>query len=101
MEKQRYLCGGQLTLADWCLFTTLFRFDLAYYGLFKCNIQRLVDFPNLWDYCRDLYQYSDVRSVCSTNHIKRLYYAGLSELNPNRVVPQGPSIDFDLPVNSR
>jgi glutathionyl-hydroquinone reductase len=99
LEKQRYLCGGQLTLADWCLFTTLFRFDLAYYGLFKCNVQRLVDFPNLWDYCRDLYQYSDVRSVCSTNHIKRLYYAGLPELNPNRVVPQGPSINFDLPVN--
>lgn len=99
LEKQRYLCGSQLTLADWCLFTTLFRFDLAYYGLFKCNVQRLVDFPNLWDYCRDLYQYSDVRSVCSTNHIKRLYYAGLPELNPNRVVPQGPSIDFDLPVN--
>jgi glutathionyl-hydroquinone reductase len=99
LEKQRYLCGGQLTLADWCLFTTLFRFDLAYYGLFKCNVQRLVDFPNLWDYCRDLYQHSDVRSVCSTNHIKRLYYAGLPELNPNQVVPQGPSIDFDLPVN--
>jgi glutathionyl-hydroquinone reductase len=97
LGRQRYLCGDRITLADWCLFTTLFRFDLAYHGLFKCNIKRLVDFPNLWGYCRELYQYDGVRSVCSADHVKQLYYAGLPELNPNRIVPLGPEIDFDLP----
>lgn len=56
LGQQCYLCGVQITLADWCMFTTLFRFDLAYYGLFKCNLKRLVDYPNLWNYFRDLYQ---------------------------------------------
>jgi glutathionyl-hydroquinone reductase len=94
LSKQRYLCGDELTLADWCLFTTLFRFDSAYYGLFKCNLKRLIDFTHLWDYCRDLYQYPGVRSVCDIKHVKRLYYAGLPELNPTRIVPIGPVIDF-------
>jgi glutathionyl-hydroquinone reductase len=96
LGQQNYLCGNQLTLADWCLFTTLFRFDLAYYGLFKCNIRRLVDYPNLWNYCRGLYQYPGVAEVCSVDHVKRLYYAGLPELNPTGIVPQGPDIDFGL-----
>lgn len=94
LGQQRYLCGTQITLADWCLFTTLFRFDLAYYGLFKCNVRRLVDFPNLWNYCRDLYQYADAKSVCSIDHVKQLYYAGIPELNPSRIVPRGPAINF-------
>lgn len=97
LANQRYLCGNQLTLADWCLFTTLFRFDLAYYGLFKCNIKRLVDFPHLWNYCRELYQYTNVRSVCRTDHVQQLYYAGLPELNPTGIVPAGPAIDFENP----
>lgn len=94
LSQQRYLCGDELTLADWCLFPTLFRFDSAYYGLFKCNLQRLVDFPHLWDYCRALYQYPGVPSVCDIDHVKRLYYAGLPELNPTRIVPIGPRVDF-------
>lgn len=94
LGESRFLCGDAITLADWCLFTTLFRFDLAYYGLFKCNIKQLRDFPNLWDYCRDLYQQPDVSEVCSVDHVKRIYYAGLPELNPSRIVPQGPGIDF-------
>jgi putative glutathione S-transferase len=94
LGQQRYLCGTQITLADWCLFTTLFRFDLAYYGLFKCNVKRLVDFPNLWNYCRELYQYGEAQSVCSIDHVKHLYYAGLPELNPSRIVPTGPAIAF-------
>jgi glutathionyl-hydroquinone reductase len=94
LGQQHYLCGDRLTLADWCLFTTLFRFDLAYYGLFKCNIRRLVDYPNLWNYCRRLYQYPGVQEVCSVDHVKRLYYAGLPELNPTGIVPHGPDIDF-------
>ncbi|MBW4555044.1 MAG: glutathione S-transferase family protein [Trichormus sp. ATA11-4-KO1] len=97
LGKQRYLCGEQITLADWCLFTTLFRFDLAYYGLFKCNLKRLVDYPNLYKYCRELYQYGDAKEMCNVEHIKQLYYAGLPELNPNGIVPKGPVIDFDLP----
>jgi glutathionyl-hydroquinone reductase len=99
LSNQRYLCGDEITLADWCLFTTLFRFDLAYYGLFKCNLKRLTDFPNLWNYCRDLYQYPDVENVCSADHVKRLYYAGLPELNPTAIVPLGPEINFGLPHN--
>jgi glutathionyl-hydroquinone reductase len=97
LSKQPYLCGDEVTLADWCLFTTLFRFDLAYYGLFKCNLKRLIDFPNLWSYCRDLYRYPSVESVSNIDHVKRLYYAGLPELNPARIVPIGPEIDFKLP----
>ena len=94
LSESRYLCGDLITLADWCLFTTLFRFDSAYYGLFKCNLKRLVDYPALWAYCRDLYQQPGVDEVCDLNHVKRLYYAGLPELNPSGVVPVGPNIDF-------
>jgi glutathionyl-hydroquinone reductase len=97
LSDRRYLCGDEITLADWCLFTTLFRFDLAYYGLFKCNLKRLTDFPYLWNYCRDLYQYPGVEDVCSADHVKRLYYAGLPELNPTGIVPIGPEINFGLP----
>jgi glutathionyl-hydroquinone reductase len=99
LGQQAYLCGDRITIADWCLFTTLFRFDLAYYGLFKCNLKRLVDFPNLWNYCRKLYQYGDARSVCNAEHIKQLYYAGLPELNPSRIVPIGPDLNFDLAID--
>jgi glutathionyl-hydroquinone reductase len=99
LGNQSYLCGERITIADWCLFTTLFRFDLAYYGLFKCNLKRLVDFPNLWRYCRELYQYPGVRSVCSIEHVKQLYYAGLPELNPSRIIPIGPNLNFDLPID--
>ncbi|MCU0570908.1 MAG: glutathione S-transferase family protein [Oculatellaceae cyanobacterium Prado106] len=94
LSKEPYLCHHQITLADWCLFTTLFRFDLAYYGLFKCNLKRIVDFPNLWDYCRRLYQHPGIASICSIDHVKRLYYAGIPELNPNRIVPLGSQIEF-------
>jgi glutathionyl-hydroquinone reductase len=100
LGKQAYLCGDRITIADWCLFTTLFRFDLAYYGLFKCNLKRLIDFANLWNYCRRLYQYGDARSVCNIDHVKQLYYAGLPELNPSRIVPIGPQLDFDLAIDT-
>ena len=96
LDRQRYLCGDIITLADWCLFTTLFRFDLAYHGLFKCNLKRLVDYPNLWNYSRDLYQQTGVSDVCRYDHVQQLYYAGLPEINPSRIVPIGPEIDFEL-----
>lgn len=100
LGKQPYLCGDRITIADWCLFTALFRFDLAYYGLFKCNLKRLIDFPNLWNYCRKLYQYPDVRLICSIEHVKQLYYAGLPELNPSRIIPIGPDLNLDLPIDN-
>ncbi|APB34773.1 Putative glutathione S-transferase [Gloeomargarita lithophora Alchichica-D10] len=96
LAQQPYLCGHEITLVDWCLFTTLFRFDLAYHGLFKCNIKRLVDYPNLWRYLRVLYQQPGVKEVCSPDHVKRLYYAGLLELNPNQIIPIGPVLDYSL-----
>lgn len=97
LGQQRYLCGDRITLADWCLFTTLFRFDLAYHGIFKCNIRRLVDYPNLWNYCRELYQQPGVRQWCSIDHVKQVYYAGLPELNPSGIVPEGPDINYAKP----
>lgn len=97
LGQSRYLCGNFITLADWALFTTLFRFDLAYYGLFKCNLKQLTSYPNLWDYCRSLYQQPGVSAVCSIDHVKRIYYAGLLELNPSGIVPVGPSMDFLQP----
>lgn len=87
--------GDRLTLVDWCMYTTLFRFDLAYHGLFKCNLKRIVDFPNLWRYLKHLYNYSNVKEVSSIDRVKQLYYAGLPELNPNRIVPKGPDISFE------
>lgn len=97
LEKQRYLCGDVITEADWCMFTTLLRFDVAYYGLFKCNLRRLIDYPNLWNYLKELYQQPGVREVCNIDHIKRLYYVGLPQLNPTQIVPVEPIIDFEAP----
>ncbi len=99
LGQQRYLCGNVITEADWCLFTTLLRFDLAYYGLFKCNLRRLIDYPNLWNYLKDLYQQPGVKEVCNIDHIKRLYYKGLPQLNPTQIVPKGPLIDLDTSHN--
>ncbi|MBC8121531.1 MAG: glutathione S-transferase family protein [Gemmatimonadaceae bacterium] len=91
LGEQHYLCGTQITEADWCLFPTLLRFDLAYYGLFKCNLRRLVDYPNLWNYLNDLYRQPGVKAVCDIDHIKRLYY-NITQLNPTRIVPIGPRL---------
>lgn len=95
LEKQKYLCGGVITEADWCMFTTLLRFDVAYYGLFKCNLRRIIDYPNLWNYLKDLYQQPGVKEVCNMDRIKRLYYEGLPQLNPTQIVPAVPAIDFE------
>jgi glutathionyl-hydroquinone reductase len=95
LSSQRYLCGNQLTEADVCMFVTLLRFDLVYYGHFKCNLRRIVDYPNLWNYLKDIYQYSSIRETCNLDHIKRGYYTSMSEINPTRIVPKGPLIDFN------
>ncbi|HEY9800834.1 MAG TPA: glutathione S-transferase family protein [Leptolyngbyaceae cyanobacterium] len=99
LGKQRYLCGEQITEADWCMFTTLFRFDAVYYVHFKCNLHRIVDYPNLWNYLKELYQFPGVRETCNLDHIKRHYYRSHPKVNPTRIVPKGPVINFDEPHN--
>jgi glutathionyl-hydroquinone reductase len=95
LGKQRYLCGNQLTEADICLFTTLLRFDSVYYVHFKCNLRRIVDYPNLWGYLRDIYQLPGIKDTCNLDHIKRHYYISHPKVNPTRIVPKGPIIDFE------
>lgn len=95
LSKQRYLCGDQLTEADICMFTTLYRFDSVYHGHFKCNLRRILDYPNLWNYLKDLYQHPEFKATCNLDYTKRAYYMSMTEINPNRIVPKGPIIDFD------
>ncbi|NEO82871.1 MAG: glutathione S-transferase family protein [Spirulina sp. SIO3F2] len=97
LETQRYLCGDRLTEVDWRLFTTLVRFDPVYVGHFKCNLRRIVDYPNLWGYVRELYQTSGVAETVNFAHIKQHYYQSHETINPTRIVPLGPDIDFTIP----
>ena len=97
LADRRYLFGGTPTEADWRLFTTLVRFDPVYYGHFKCNLRRLVDYPNLWGYVRDLHQIPGVAETVNLDHIKRHYYITHRSINPTGVVPAGPEIDFTAP----
>jgi len=97
LADRRYLFGSRQTLADWRLFPTLLRFDPVYVGHFKCNIRRIVDYPNLWPYLRDLYQAAGVTETVDLDHIKRHYYATHPGINPAGVVPVGPVIDFAAP----
>ena len=97
LAKQRYLCGSQITEADWRLFTTLVRFDPVYVGHFKCNLRRLVDYPNLSGYLRDLYQQPGIAETVNLEHIKQHYYRSHPTINPTGVVPLGPTVDFAAP----
>ena len=97
LGQQRYLVGDTLSEADWRLFTTLLRFDPVYVGHFKCNIRRIVDYPNLWGYTRELYQYPGVAETVHMDHIKLHYYGSHATINPSGVVPAGPAIDFTEP----
>lgn len=97
LAEHRYLCGDTLTEADWRLFTTLLRFDPVYHGHFKCNIRRLIDYPALWAYTRALYQEPGVRETVDFAHIKKHYYMSHPWLDPTRIVPVGPEIDFEAP----
>lgn len=92
LTTKRYLCGDRLTLADVRLFTTLFRFDIVYYGLFKCNLRRISDYKNLSGYLRDLYQLPGVAATCDLESIKRDYYGNLFPLNPGGIIPLGPDL---------
>jgi putative glutathione S-transferase len=97
LARQRFLAGDQLTEADIRLFTTLVRFDAVYYGHFKCNLRRLVDYPNLWGYARDLYQRPGFGETVDFDHIKRHYYMTHDQINPTRIVPKGPLVDWAAP----
>lgn len=97
LADRRYLVGGRLTEADLRLFTTLVRFDPVYVGHFKCNRRRLADYPHLWPYTRDLYQHAGVADTVHLDHIKRHYYMSHPQVNPTRIVPVGPEIDYAAP----
>ena len=97
LSSQRYLVGNQITEADWRLFTTLVRFDAVYYSHFKTNKKRLIDYPNLWGYTRDLYQVPGVAQTVNMDHIKTHYFGSHGSINPTGIVPEGPEIDFLQP----
>lgn len=95
LSNSRYLIGDKLTEADWRLFTTLIRFDPVYVGHFKCNKRRIVDYPNLWNYVKQLYQIPQVAETVNFKHIKGHYYQSHKTINPTGIVPIGPEIDFN------
>jgi glutathionyl-hydroquinone reductase len=91
LSNHLYLLGNEQTEADWRLFTTLIRFDAVYFGHFKCNIKRILDYPNLNTYLKRLYEVSNIASTINLQHIKRHYYYSHKTINPTQVVPVGPS----------
>ncbi len=97
LASQRYLLGDRLTEADWRLFPTLVRFDVAYHGAFKCNVRRLVDYANLWAYTRELYQMPGIAETVDLEIFKRGYYSPSPLRNPLGIVPKGPAIDLREP----
>lgn len=99
LATRRYLCGDAVTLADVRLFTTLFRFDVVYYSLFKCNRRRIQDYSQLSGYLRDLYQLPGVAATCNLEAVKRDYYGNLFPLNPGGLIPVGPEVDLHQPHN--
>ena len=94
LAKSRYLFGSRIVETDWRLFCTLIRFDVVYYIHFKCNLRRIVDYPNLQGYLIDLYQHDGVAETVNFDHIKRHYYMTHEKINPNRIVPIGPILDL-------
>lgn len=97
LSRQRYLVGDKITEADWRLFTTLVRFDSVYHLHFKCNRHRIIDYPNLWAYTRELYQWPGVAETVNLEHIVRHYHYSHETINPNRIIPINPVLDFDAP----
>ncbi|MBJ9976506.1 glutathione S-transferase family protein [Pseudomonas sp. S75] len=97
LDRQRYLAGEYLTEADIRLFTTLIRFDAVYHGHFKCNLRRLVDYANLSNWLRELYQWPGIAQTVDMQHIQNHYYLSHKTINPNGIVPKGPQQDFDRP----
>ena len=97
LGTKRYLLGDRLTEADWRLFTTLIRFDAVYHLHFKCNKKRIIDYPNLWAYTRELYQVEGVAETVNMDHIVRHYHYSHENINPNRIIPINPTLDLMAP----
>tara|TARA_R110000772_G_scaffold182855_2_gene294115 strand:- start:742 stop:1731 length:990 start_codon:yes stop_codon:yes gene_type:complete len=97
LSKNRYLTGSKLTEADWRLFTTLVRFDLVYHLHFKCNRKRIIDYPNIWAYTRELYQIPNIDDTVHFDHIVRHYHYSHNMINPSRIIPINPILDFSAP----
>ncbi len=97
LSRNRYLTGDRVTEADWRLLTTLLRFDLVYHLHFKCNRRRIVDYPNLWAYTRELYQWEGVAETVHFDHIVRHYHYSHDSINPHRIIPINPIIDWMAP----
>jgi len=97
LSRSRFLMGDRLTEADWRLFVTLIRFDPVYHLHFKCNRNRIVDYPNLWGYTRELYQWPGIRDTVSFDHIVRHYHYSHETINPHRIIPINPVLDHDAP----
>jgi putative glutathione S-transferase len=97
LDSRRYLFGPRIVEADWRLFCTLVRFDAVYHGHFKCNVRRILDYPNLQGYLLDLYQQPGIAATVNFDHIKRHYYYTHDDINPTRIVPIGPALDLTRP----
>ena len=97
LERQRYLVGDVLTEADWRLLPTLLRFDLVYHLHFKCNRRRVIDYPNLWGYTRELYQVPGIAEITNFEHVVRHYHYSHNSINPHRIIPINPLIDWNEP----
>ena len=98
LEGRKFLVGDQVTEADWRTFPTLVRFDPVYHLHFKCNRKRIIDYPNLWTYTRRLYQWPGVKETVNFDHIVRHYHYSHETINPNRIIPINPDIDWEAPV---
>jgi putative glutathione S-transferase len=97
LGQQRWLAGERMTEADIFLFTTLIRFDVVYHTHFKCNRKRVVDYPNLWGFVREIYQLPGVAQTCNFEHIRRHYYGSHEHINPHRIVAIGPQLELSAP----
>lgn len=97
LRDRRYLFGSRFVEPDWRLFVTLVRFDAVYHGHFKCNTRRIMDYPNLFGYLKDLYQHDGIAETVNFDHIKRHYYVTHDDINPTRIVPLGPDQDLHAP----
>lgn len=98
LAVRRWLLGDRITEADWRLWTTLLRFDAVYHGHFKCNRRRIVDYPEIWDYARALFQWPGVAETVDFDHIARHYYGSHRTINPTGIVPIGPAMDWRAPT---
>src|SRR5690606_17368373 len=94
LDQQRWLAGERLTEADIFLFTTLIRFDLVYHTHFKCNRKRVIDYPNLWGFVREIHQIPGIAQTCNFEHIRRHYYGSHEHINPHRIVAIGPQLEL-------